>query len=115
MRISDWSSDVCSSDLPIGKDAAAWLEAIGREIEARAAAHPRRNGDGRRRRQPFGGGGRAFTPGASACCLLERNAAVREAVRHLECPPPPAEVLHPKGRRTGTVRTRLGRARRVGR
>src|SRR3546814_18189231 len=100
MRISDWSSDVCSSDLPIGKDAAAWLEAIGREIEARAAAHPRRNGDGRRRRQPFGGGGRAFTPGASACCLLERNAAVRDAVLHREFHPPAAEVSRPRLRRT---------------
>src|SRR3546814_1731014 len=37
MRISDWSSDVCSSDLTLGKTPAQMMQAEARRIEAAVA------------------------------------------------------------------------------
>src|SRR3546814_7387666 len=39
MRISDWSSDVCSSDLPIGADVAGMVDHVRVGIDEQTDAH----------------------------------------------------------------------------
>src|SRR3546814_7133660 len=60
MRISDWSSDVCSSDLPAERAARRLADDAGRGVEARGrrrAAGPRRAlpREAERRRRARGG------------------------------------------------------------
>src|SRR3546814_4386825 len=86
MRISDWSSDVCSSDLGRSRHGGGRLEAHGRELSrpGRQAAHPDggRRGEGR----PDGGPDRPSEEGrhgprsravAGRCGLAARAASYR--------------------------------------
>src|SRR3546814_7330038 len=60
MRISDWSSDVCSSDLGVGSRAGASVAGGGGDRRAAGGHSPavplRRPGGGRRRRLSLGSG-----------------------------------------------------------
>src|SRR3546814_18926693 len=87
MRISDWSSDVCSSDLPLGADAEA-LAARKPETDAlrngRRPGRPRDGGGFRHlsaRRYSDQGGPGAHARLARSPCALARSSRGRVCVR----------------------------------
>src|SRR3546814_16043195 len=121
MRISDWSSDVCSSDLKGEVGRAAIIR--GRRLRFRLAAHvaaeavPRRAGIDRRRRLredrlalvPL-----TFPSDRTAICHLRRLREVDRANRPGQRAAIGAAIGTPRARLTGPRASRRSDERRVG-